>query len=228
MTVRRLQAAAPAALVIALLAGCDGWGGGTTGGLVGGGGGDGVRPPDPDITLGLPGLPPGTSTAFADRFAAFASTLNDPRIVGDDTVILTPTGTAVFTGTGTILESGIPATADTLAELRPFLVVMTDATAAVDFGSATISASQAGFVDLDGNPVAGSVVMSATPINPVTSRFSGPVSGSVAGTGFAAVQAGRVVGTPADGVAVGAFAGAVGAGGLHDGRTIEGGFAVED
>lgn len=225
----RLVVSATSVAALVLLAACGGSSDGspTTTGPTGSTGsiGDLAGGFDGSGGISTGGFPPGTGSVFLSRIQEISdiTTAFSSSFSGTTVPTLPPGGTGNFSGAGVIVDVNIPDDVDTLAEIAPYAVVATTATASVDFASGAFTAQQGNFVDVTDAPVAGVVDYSGTIVGGASATAS--VTGSIAGTnisttgGFAYFDA-----SPA--IVIGSFV-ATGSGGTYNGIELGGGFFAD-
>jgi len=163
------------AAAIALSA-CGGGGGGSDGGTGGGsggsGGGSGSGLPNPDLIVGASEL----------YISSLQRELEIAQSVGARTD-LPLSGSATYSGFGSIFDSSLTTNDTTVASLRNRSVV-TNVEATVDFGGRTVSVRQNDFIDVEGKSVSGEVTWSGNYSSTEVGIFDARVQGNVGGTEF--------------------------------------------
>lgn len=216
-----IRAAAVSAL--ALLAAC---GGGSSdsdgsGDGLGGGGGSGNFTPD------IPGASNVFLSALDEQTRIFEGAIVNS---GSGSAILPISGSATYTGNGTIFDSSLTAADDTVAELRNRALVVTDVTATLAFdGAQNFTVEQGNFRNIEGNAVSGQATWTGT-LQSGGTEYVGSASGTIAGTTFATPANGAIVqfyGSPTDSAIIGAFEGGTGSGGTFNGVSLNGTIAAE-
>lgn len=144
-------------------------------------GGGGSSSDGPTSGLANPSNITGASAVYIN------SLNNELAIVNSDLVRagrseLPLSGTATYSGYGSIFNSALT-TADTSAARLRNRSVVTDVAASANFGTQTLTIAQGNFRDVDGNPVSGSA--NWTTNYDGNGLFNATVTGNVGGTSFA-------------------------------------------
>lgn len=196
--------------------------------LVACGGGGGDSDSNGGSTDGLPD--PG-DIAGADP--DFVNALNQQIAIANSDLALAgrtdlPTqGSATYSGFGSIFDGSLTTAANTVADLQNRAVVST-VDASVSFAGGTVDVTQTDFIDVEGNPVSGSVAWTGT--YETDGRFNATVTGDVGGTTIATGTDQALVGffgDQADSSILGLFENATTSGnGWLEGSSASGSFAA--
>jgi hypothetical protein len=191
------------------------------------GGGGGGSDDGPTSGLANPGDITGASADYINSLNSELAIISSDVVRAGRTDVPT-SGTATYTGFGSIFDSSLTTAANTATRLRGRAVV-TDVVGNATFGgSPSLTITQSNFRDVDGNPVSGS----ATWTTSYTSQglFEATVSGNVGGTVFATGANQAAVGHFGSGsntAITGVFSNApVSASGALQGSAISGDFAA--
>jgi hypothetical protein len=191
------------------------------------GGGGGGSDDGPTSGIANPGDITGASADYINSLNSELAIINSD-VVREGRTEVPLSGTASYTGFGSIFDSSLTTAANTATRLRGRAVV-TDVNGFADFNSGpTLTITQSNFRDVDGNPVSGSATW--------TTRYTGQglfeatVTGDVGGTTFATgTDQARVghFGNASDSAITGVFSDApVSASGALRGSAISGDFAA--
>lgn len=191
-----------------------------------GGGGGGSSSDEPTSGIAAPSDITGASADY------ISSLNNELAIVNSDIVQAGRTelpfsGTATYSGYGSIFDSSLTTADTTAASLRGRSVV-TDVAATANFGTQTLNITQNRFRDVDGNAVSGSATWTTNYDS--QGLFNATVTGNVGGTTFATgTDQARVgfYGDASDSAVLGTFSNApVSSSGALQGTSISGDFAA--
>lgn len=192
-----------------------------------GGGGGGSSSDEPTSGIANPEDITGASPEYISSLTSQLAIVNSGLVQAGRTEVPL-SGTATYSGFGSIYDASVTSADDTAVRLRGRSVVSSVVGTATFGGSPTVSITQGNFRDVDGNPVSGSV--SWTTNYDGQGLFNATVSGDVGGTTFATgTDQARVgfFGNASDSAVLGTFSDApVSASGALRGSRISGDFAA--